>query len=141
MKRIVYLLLAMAAGCQAPVLGPYTSPAIHGRVLDGGTRRPLGRVLVRRGAHESDHGLTAPKGGELLMQKAGVRTGPDGCFSFLSESALTIFRPADWNQAQLEFKRSGYLRFQTNYSIPTPATNSPNGEPVLDTGDTLLQKR
>jgi hypothetical protein len=81
----------------------------------------------------------APKGAELLLQKPAARTGRDGRFVFASERALTIFRPAGWNFVDLSFERAGFERFQTNFSILTAGTNSPSGEPLLETGDIRLR--
>ena len=79
-----------------------------------------------------------PKGGEILMAKAPVRTNGDGRFTLATERALTPFRGRNWFSVELLFERSGYERFRTNYSRPNLITNAPGGEPLLNAGDILL---
>ena len=80
-----------------------------------------------------------PKGGELLMAKAPVRTDHDGRFTLETERVLTPFRRAGWFSVHLLFECPGYERFRTNYSTLNVHTNLPNGEPFLDAGDIPLQ--
>ena len=142
MTRVLALLLLLAmalTGCNSVRLGPYTSPHVAGRVVAAGSGQPLAGVQVRRGARSRNNGLSGvPKGGELLLEKAGTRTGSDGRFALPSERALTLFRPSGWNSLQLTFQRDGYERYETNYSILSAITNAPDGEPLLNTGDIVL---
>ena len=73
-----------------------------------------------------------------MIRKTPVRTQADGKFTLQSERVLSIFRGAGWNQVRLTFQRAGYETLKTNYSI-WPATNAPQGEPVLDVGEIHLQ--
>ena len=60
-----------------------------------------------------------------------VRPGERACVDPLSR--------AGWFSVQLSFAQPGYERFLTNYSYLNLRTNTWKGEPVLDTGDILLQ--
>ena len=138
---ITLLVLAIAlCGCKGLRFGPYTSPAVTGRVVAADSCQPLAGVEVERDGARSSRGISGqPKGAELLLQDYAARTGSDGRFFLHSQRALTVFRPSGWDHVQLWFRRAGYERFQTNYSILTVTTNSASGEPILSTGDILLR--
>lgn len=142
MHRVAGLMLILIAvvGCKSLRFGPYTSPRIMGRVLAADTHQPLAGVRITRD-HASRSPATGgqPKGGELLLEKPPIRTDGGGKFNFSSERALTIFRPAGWQFVQLSFELGGYEGFQTNLSILTAGTNSPEGEPLVETGDIFLR--
>ena len=132
--------LAGFTACHSITFGPYTSPRISGWVLNAETHKPLAGVKVNRDKRpRSNESLNPPKQGELLLDKPAVVTDGAGQFTFQSERALTIFRPSGWNFVELTFERSGYERYQTNYSILTAGTNTASGEPLLETGDILMQ--
>ena len=135
----VLLLAGLLIGCDALRLGPYTSPAVTGRVLAADCREPLPNVEVRRGAPNPKRAALPPKGAELLLEKPAIRTRADGAFAFASERALTVFRPAGWSLVQLSFQRSGYQPFQTNFPPSHALTNDPSGDPLLDVGVILLK--
>ena len=138
-RHIVFCLAAVVlAGCKSMPLSPFVFPRVTGRVLAADTSQPLAGVTVKSGAQASGYRGMPPKGGELLMAKASVRTDRDGRFTLETERVLTPFRGAGWFSAQLLFERPGYERFRTNYSTRNVRTNSPNGEPLLDAGDILL---
>jgi hypothetical protein len=119
---------------------PFISPRVTGRVLMADTGQPLADVNVKSGAQARGYSssLMPPKGGELLMARAPVRTDRDGRFELETERVLTPFRGSGWFSVQLLFEHSGYERFRTNYSTLNVRTNSPTGEPLLDVGDILL---
>jgi hypothetical protein len=118
---------------------PFVSPRVTGRVLAADSSQPLADVTVKSGAHAGDfRGDMPPKGGELLMAKAPVRTDSDGRFTLETERVLTPFRGAGWFSLRLSFQHTGYERFQTNYSRLNLSTNAPGGEPLLNAGDILL---
>jgi hypothetical protein len=120
-------------------LSPFISPRVTGRVLAADTRQPLADVNVTSGAQAGGYRTgMPPKGGELLMAKASVVTDREGRFKLETERVLTPFRGAGWFSVRLLFERPGYERFRTNYSSLNVSTNSPNSEPLLDTGDILL---
>jgi len=142
MKRYVafYLAALAVAGCKSMPLSPFISPRVSGRVLAADTRQPLAAVTVKSGAQATGYrpGMP-PKGGELLMAKAPLQTDRDGRFTLETGRVLTPFRRAGWFSIQLLFECPGYERFRTNYSSLNLSTNSPNGEPLVDAGDILLQ--
>ena len=141
MNRPLTLCLAAVAlaGCESMPFSPFTSPRVTGRVLAADTGRPLADVTVQSGARrDGSRGAIPPKGGELLMAKAPVRTDQDGRFTLDTERVLTPFRGARWFSVQLYFQRAGYERFRTNYSTLNLSTNSPNGEPLLNAGEIRL---
>jgi hypothetical protein len=141
MNRFLALYLAAfgLVGCQSMPFSPFISPRVTGRVLAADTGRPLADVVVKSGAQARDYpGTMPPKGGELLMAKAPVRTDGDGRFTLATERALTPFRSMNWFSVQLLFERGGYERFRTNYSRLNLITNAPGGEPLLNAGDILL---
>ena len=143
MKRLFAPCLAALAfvGCNSIPFSPFISPRVTGRVLGADTSQPLAGVTVESGAQARAYrGGMPPKGGELLMAKAPVRTDRDGRFTLETERVLTPFRGAGWFSVQLLFERSGYERFRTNYSTLNVRTNSANGEPLLDAGDILLHR-
>ena len=87
---------------------PLVSPRVTGRVLAADTGAPLAGVKVTSGKHaEGFRGGMPPKGGELLMAKAPVRTGHDGRFTLQTERVLTPFRGAGLFSVQLAFERAG----------------------------------
>jgi hypothetical protein len=142
MNRYVAFCLAavVLAGCKSMPLSPFISPHLTGRVLAADTSQPLAGASVKSGAQASGYrGGMPPKGGELLMAKAPVRTDRDGRFTLETERVLTPFRRAGWFSVQLLFECPGYQRFRTNYSTLNVHTNLPNGDPLLDAGDIPLQ--
>jgi len=109
-------------------------------VLDAETHRALSGVKVSRDKRpRSNESLNPPKQGEMLLEKPAVLTDRAGQFNLQSERALTVFRPSGWSLVELTFERPGYERYQTNYSILSAGANTPGGEPVLETGDILMQ--
>jgi hypothetical protein len=142
MNRFVALCLTavVVTGCESLPFSPFISPRVTGRVLAADTRRPLADVTIRTGAQARGYGSgMPPKGGELLMARAPVRTDHDGRFELETERALTPFRGAGWFSVQLLFAHDGYESFRTNFSTLNVSTNAPNGEPLLDAGDILLR--
>ena len=133
------LLAIAAAGCHSVRLGPYTAPRVTGRVVAADSGQPLAGVEVQRGIRPRKRRLAEPpKGAEVLIEKPGTRTDAEGCFTLPSERALTLL-PAGWNLVQLTFQRAGYERFQTNFTFSDALTNTPAGEPLLNTGDIRLR--
>lgn len=139
-KKIVLLLAGLAlTGCQPRSFGPYVSPRVTGRVLAADTHQGLPDAKVVRGKPEPLAEFP-PKGAELLLRKGDILTDRDGGFIVPSERVLTLFRWGGWNSVRLSVEHSGYLRFQTNYSITNlTVTESLGGEPTLKTGDILLR--
>jgi hypothetical protein len=141
MNRLLAFCLAAFAlvGCQSMPFSPFISPRVTGRVLAADTGQPLADVVIKSGAQARGYSSAMPpKGGELLMAKAPVRTDGDGRFTLATERVLTPFRGMNWFSVQLLFERGGYERFRTNYSRLNLTTNAPGGEPLLNAGDILL---
>jgi len=141
MNRLLTLCLAAVAlvGCESLPFSPFISPRVTGRVLAADTGQPLAGVTVKSGAQRDDsRGVIPPKGGELLIAKAPVRTDREGRFTLDTQRALTPFHGAGWFSVQLSFQRAGYERFRTNYSSLNLSTNSPHGKPRLNAGEILL---
>jgi hypothetical protein len=138
----VFLCAFILAGCKELAWGPYVSPRVAGRVLAADTRQPLAGVKVTRGRPEPPlRAGWAPHGGELLVRKLPISTGPNGQFVMESERVLTLVRWGGWSSVHLNFDRAGYLRLQTNFPISSlTVTNAPDGVPLLDAGQVLLQK-
>jgi hypothetical protein len=129
----------IVAGCKSGPFGPYVAARVSGQVLAGDTCLPLAGVKVtRRSAYTTTAAGSQTKGGELLMRKEPVRTDADGRFVLASHRVLSVVRGSGWKVVALSFERSGYQHFQTN-SPTAAATNSINGEPLLDIGQVFLQ--
>src|SRR5208283_1042308 len=125
MNRFVALCLAavVLAGCKAMPFSPFISPRVTGRVLAADTRQPLSGVTVQSGAQARAYrGAMPPKGGELLMAQAPVRTDRDGRFTLETERVLTPFGGAGWFSVPLLFEHSGSERYRTNYSTLNVST-------------------
>jgi len=140
MFRIAFLVLSglAVAGCKSGSWGPYVAPCVQGRVLDAETGRPLAGAKVSRTRPErGGHSL---KGGELLMRKPDIQTDANGCFGLASERVATLFRFGGWDSVRLFVQRPGYVTLQTNYSGGSlHVTNTLSDEPLVKTGDILLQ--
>ena len=134
----VALLALCVAGCQSARWGPYTSPRITGQVVAAGSQTPLSGVSVSRGRPDRRFGAWPPKGAELMLEKAPVRTDEKGEFVLASERVLSVFRGSEWNQVRLRFEKPGYLTLQTNYPIILQ-TNVLWTEPRLTVGQVSLQ--
>jgi len=142
MNRLLVLGLAalVLAGCKSNPLSLAVTPRVTGRVLAADTDRPLAGVKIRSGDESAAFFSTSPpKGGEQLMASAVVQTDAEGRFVLETQRALTPFRGSGWFSVQLSFDHPGYERFLTNYSYLNLATNSLNGESVLDAGNIRLQ--
>ncbi len=127
-----------AAGCKSGSWSRYVSPRVTGRVVDWETRQPIQDVKVRRlSADESYRTLERPKGSQLLEQGPFVLSGQDGRFDLASVRSLSPFRKTGWYSVSVCYERAGYQRFSTTYVLGE-ATNSPNGEPLVQAGDVPL---
>jgi hypothetical protein len=74
------------------------------------------------------------------MRKPDIQTDANGCFSMGSERVLTIFRFGGWDSVRIFVRGPGYVTLQTNYAgASLEVTNTTSGEPLVETGDILLQ--
>jgi hypothetical protein len=133
------ILVCALAGCQSGSPAPYVAPRVTGRVLDARTRQPVAHVEVSRvtPGQDIDPG-NPPHGGQVMEQAPAVRTGPDGAFVLHSVRDLTPFRRYGWFSVTLNFQHAAYQPLTTNYTLAN-STNTASGEPVVNTGDILLQ--
>jgi hypothetical protein len=128
-------------GCKSTSGAEYLSPRVVGRVLDAQSREPIDGVRVKRLDPGSGPYNTLPrKGGEILMQPPPIYTGKDGRFVIVSERDLAPFAKMNWYSIDVLFEHAGYEGLLTNYTLLN-ATNLPSGEPLVDTGNILLQRR
>jgi hypothetical protein len=142
-RQFVLLLLAVAlAGCQSGKFSSYTSPRVTGRVLAADTHQPLPDATVKRVvAYPTAGEDTAPKGGQLLMRSDGVRSDADGRFTLDAVQVVTFFHHGGWHTVTVSFERNGYESFQTNYTSADFKARSPDGVPLVNAGDVLLQPK
>lgn len=140
----VLLLFAVAlAGCKSGGSADYSFPQVRGRVIAADTHQPLAGVKVRRGGLDQDQSkyndlLGPPKGAQMIEQAPAVRTDAAGRFVLDSERELILFRYAGWYSVTVSFERTGYLLFETNYSVANISGHTTAGAPVVNAGDILL---
>jgi hypothetical protein len=142
-RQLALLLFAVTlAGCQSGKLSHYISPRVTGRVLAADTGRPLAGARVRRVVPMATAGEDTPaKGAQLLIQPSGVRTAADGRFVLDGERDIALFRHPAWWSVTLSFTADGYRIFQTNYTSVNLSGHSPEGEPLVNAGDILLNPK
>lgn len=143
-RQLALLLFAVSlAGCRSNGFSYYTSPQVTGRVLAADTQQALANATVRRVVPQPYLGPdTQPKGGQLLMQPAGVRTDADGRFVLNAVRDLTVlhlFRSRGWSSVTVSFERGGYQSFQTNFTAAGSTESSPEGAPLVNAGSILLE--
>jgi len=138
-----WLLMALAlAGCQSGTGSYYVSPQVTGRVVAADTRQPLADATVRRVMPVQSAGEdTPPKGAELLMQPAGVRTDADGRFVLEAERVVAVFRRVGWYSVTVSFTCPGYGIWQTNFTVAEVKARTSEGAPWVIAGDILLQPK
>jgi hypothetical protein len=130
-------LLLGLAGCQSGSY--YVSPRVTGRVLAADTEQPLPKATVRRVPVLPYAGAaTPPKGGQLQMVPAGVRTDAEGRFVLDGERVIAMFRRSSWRSVAVTFAHPGYRSFETNYSAARFPSRTPEGVPLVNAGDVLL---
>ena len=136
-----WLLMAIAAvGCQSGTGSYYVSPQVTGRVVAADTRQPLADATVRRVVPVQTAGEdTPPKGAQLLVQPAGVRTDADGRFVLEAESVVAVLRRVGWYSVTVAFACPGYRSWQTNFTAGGVKTRTAEGAPWVDAGDILLK--
>lgn len=142
-RQLALLLCAVAlAGCQSGRFSHYISPRVTGQVLAADTRQPLPDATVKRVVPvASDGESTQPKGAQMLMRSAGVRTDADGRFVLEAERVVAWFRRGGWHSVTVSFERSGYESFQTNFDSASFKERSPEGVPLVKAGNVLLQPK
>jgi hypothetical protein len=135
------LLAAVAfAGCQSTSFSSYLSPRVTGRVLAADTRQPLTEVKVRRVNPAANQNYDDPtKGGQRIESAGGAWTDRGGRFVLDAERDLTFLSQQTWVSVTLSFQHEGYLTFGTNYTLANVTSNAPDGAPVVNAGDILLQ--
>lgn len=137
---LISLVSFVLAGCQSGGPTHYTAPEVTGRVLAADTHQPLANVRVQCGGPGQSFGpFGPPKGGQLLIEKAVVRTDADGRFVSPAKTVFALFRQPGWWSVPVAFSRSGYETFQTNYTGSNVTSHSSGGVPVVDAGDIFLK--
>ncbi len=139
---LVLLLLAAAlTGCTSHRITYYTSPQVTGRVLAANTHEPLANVVVRRGAAgQKFEPFGPPKGGQLISEPLlSTHTDAEGRFTLPYQSAFAVLHQPGWWSIPVAFDCTGYKSFQTNYSGDSVTTHTPEGAPLVDAGDIMLQ--
>lgn len=137
------LFVVALAGCKSGTGADYSFPQVRGRVIAADTHQPLAGVKVRRGALDQDQSkysdsLGPSKGAQMIEQVPAVRTDAAGRFVLDSERELTLFSHAGWYSVTVSFERTGYLLFETNYSVANISSHTTAGAPVVNAGDILL---
>ena len=84
---------------------------------------------------------TPAKGGQLLMQSSARQTDADGRFVIDGERDIALFRHPAWWSVTLSFTADGYRFYQTNYTSANLSGHSPEGEPLVNAGDILLNPK
>ncbi len=136
---IILLTLALT-GCQWVGFTSHTTPQVNGRVVDAATRRPLAGVKVLRVMNgQVENSSTPSSGATLLQQERPVVTDARGDFVYPSESYMTLLREARWWSLKLAFQSAGYEAWQTNFTMASVSTNLPDGTPVVEAGEILLE--
>ena len=139
---LLLLFAATLTGCQWSQHSYYTSPQVTGRVLAADTQQPLDGATVRRVLPQPCAGTdTPPKAGQLQMIPGGVRTDVDGRFMLGAERVIAVFRRGNWHSVTVSFEHAGYTGLQTNYTAARHRELSPEGVPLVDTGDILLSPK
>ncbi len=140
-RQLALLLLTVVlAGCSSIGFSYYSSPRVTGRVLAADTRKPLPDAIVKRVvSYPTDGEDTPPKGGQLLIRSDGVRTDTDGRFRVEAVKVVTLFRQGGWHSVTVSFECNGYESFQTNFNSADFKERSPDGAPLVRTGDILLK--
>ena len=130
----------LLAGCQWVGFNNNVTPQVCGRVLDAKTRQPLPNVKVLRVMHGQGQNSTTPvNGAQLLQQERPVKTDAGGGFIYPSHSYMTLLSQARWWSLKLSFRAAGYSAVQTNFTLVNVNTNLPDGTPVVDAGEILLE--
>jgi hypothetical protein len=129
----------LLAGCKTLQLSHYVAPRVTGRVLAADTHQPLADASVRHvmpAANDSDMPVRA---GQIEEDETfAIRTGKDGTFVMDSQRDLGLLSD-NWWSATISFSHPGYLTLRTNYTPVTVTRYSPDGEPLVQTGDILLR--
>jgi len=137
-RAVAMVVAGFLAGCQSP--SQYVSPRVEGRVLDAETRETLGDVWVQRATDTPVlRPLDPPKGATALKSPLTVRSGADGTFALASRRELDFLPNARWYSITLSFEHPRYLRRAETYTL-AQSTNTPSGEPLVETGDVLMER-
>lgn len=134
-----FALIILLSGCESGEFTRYVSPQISGRVLAADTHQPLAGANVARVAPPKAETFGPPKGGQVLIQRSGVRTDADGRFVLDAERVIAIFRQPGWWSVPVNFSCAGYQSFEKNYTGTNVTSRSSSGIPTINAGDVLLK--
>ena len=74
----------------------------------------------------------------MMEQAPAVRTAADGTFMLECVRTLAVFRKIGWYDVKISFEHPGFERFTATYTL-AQATNTPEGVPVVNTGEVALE--
>jgi prolipoprotein diacylglyceryltransferase len=139
---VVVLLAVFLTGCGSTRFGNYTAPEVRGRVLAADARLPLAGVEVSRVSPEQSRQSALPeKGVQSLEQTWTVKTDADGWFIYPSQSYLLVFHRSGGWSLNLSLQAHGYVSVQTNLTSAKATGSLPDGKPLVDMGEILLQPK
>jgi hypothetical protein len=135
---VVVVVACLLSACSLAPRSQYVAPRISGRILDAQSRQPVKDVRVRRVESDAPATSTGSAGGARLLEETdAVRSQGDGSFVLSSVRSLDVFQSFGWYSVTVAFERGGYQSCRRSYTLVN-ATNSPSGEPRIDTGDILM---
>jgi len=133
--------MGVLGGCSSVSPSHYVFPRVTGRVLDMESRQPIKDAQVRRVTGDGNARPSSESGGGRLVESASaVRTGADGAFVLKSGRIFGPLGSSGWYSVTLAFDRSGYQTVVRSYTL-ADSTNAPSGEPKVEAGEILLQRR
>jgi hypothetical protein len=141
-----WLSATLLAGCESGKLSGdfsrYVSPQVRGQVLAADTHQPLAGATVRRvSPNRTAAAATPPKGAQLLMASRGVQTDAEGRFFLDGERTIALINRGVWHSVTVSFTQAGYREYRTNYAATSSAEETPDGVPLVNAGEIILQPK
>jgi hypothetical protein len=125
-------------GCKSSSPSQIVSPRVTGRVVEAQNHQPIQGAKVQRVTSDPDRrSPSVQKGGQMMEQTPAVRTAADGTFMLDCIRDLGVFRKLGWYDVKVSFEHPDYERFVATYTA-TNAVVTPEGVPVVNTGDVVL---
>ena len=134
------LTLLTVAGCKSVLVSSYISPRVTGRVLAADTHQPVAEVKIKRINPNAGQSYDDPaKGGQRMESAVGAWSDAQGRFVLDAERDLTLLQQQVWFSVAVSFEHEGYQTLRTNFTVANVTTNAPDGAPVVNAGNILLQ--